>query len=172
MDCIKMVVTMNPCKCGYLGHPTRPCTCMPSAVERYRQRISGPLLDRIDLHVQVKPVEYNELAADGGGESTEAIRERVCRARAVQQERYKALPGVRCNAQLPGSAIRRWCRTDAAAQMVLKAAFEQMGYSARAYDRILRVARTIADLAGEEVIGQAAMMEALLYRCLDRGVSA
>ena len=145
---------------------------MPSAVERYRQRISGPLLDRIDLHVQVKPVEYNELAADSGGESTEAIRERVCRARAVQQERYKALPGVRCNAQLPGNAIRRWCRTDAAAQMVLKAAFEQMGYSARAYDRILRVARTIADLSGEEVIGQAAMMEALLYRCLDRGVSA
>lgn len=167
-----LVAAMNPCKCGYLGHPTRPCTCMPSAVERYRQRISGPLLDRIDLHVQVKPVEYNELAADSGGESTEAIRERVCRARAVQQERYKALPGVRCNAQLPGSAIRRWCRTDAAAQMVLKAAFEQMGYSARAYDRILRVARTIADLAGEEVIGQAAMMEALLYRCLDRGVSA
>ena len=167
-----LVAAMNPCKCGYLGHPSRACTCMPSAVDRYRQRISGPLLDRIDLHVQVRPVEYDELASEGGGETTADIRARVCAARAVQQERYRTMPGVQCNAQLPSSAVRRWCRTDTAAQAVLKAAFEKMGYSARAYDRILRVARTIADLSGEEVIGQAAMMEALLYRCLDRGVSS
>lgn len=167
-----LVAAMNPCKCGYLGHPTRACTCMPSAVDRYRQRISGPLLDRIDLHVQVRPVDYDELASEGGGESTADIRARVCAAREVQQQRYRAMPGVQCNAQLPSSAVRRWCRTDAAAQAVLKAAFEKMGYSARAYDRILRVARTIADLSGEEIIGQAAMMEALLYRCLDRGVSS
>ena len=105
-----LAAAMNPCKCGYLGHPTRECTCTPSAIEQYRRRISGPLLDRIDLHVEAMPVEYEALAAEAGGESSAAIRARVTAARKVQQERCTDLPGVRCNAQLPGAALRKYCR--------------------------------------------------------------
>ncbi len=136
-----LVAAMNPCKCGYLGHPTRECTCTPSAVDAYRRRISGPLLDRIDLHVEALPVEYDDLASEQGGESSADVRARVMAARALQRERYKALPGVRCNAQLPSSALRRYCRMTPAAEKILRGAFERLGYSARAYDRILRVAR-------------------------------
>ena len=134
-----LAAAMNPCKCGYLGHPTRECTCTPSAIEQYRRRISGPLLDRIDLHVEAMPVEYEALAAEAGGESSAAIRARVTAARKVQQERCTDLPGVRCNAQLPGAALRKYCRMTPKAQQILRAAFERLGYSARAYDRILRV---------------------------------
>ena len=163
-----LVAAMNPCKCGYLGHPTRECTCTPSAVDAYRRRISGPLLDRIDLHVEALPVEYADLAAEQGGESSADVRARVMAARALQQERYKALRGVRCNAQLPSSALRRYCRMTPAAEKILRGAFERLGYSARAYDRILRVARTIADLDGSEVLDTAHLSEALQYRSLDR----
>ncbi len=162
-----LVAAMNPCKCGYLGHPTRECTCTPSAVERYRQRISGPLLDRIDLHVEAQPVEYDELAAEQGGESSTAVRARVVRARAIQQQRYAGL-GVNCNAALPSGALRRFCRLTPAAERLLRGAFERMGYSARAYDRILRVARTIADLEGSATIETPHLSEALQYRSLDR----
>ena len=163
-----LVAAMNPCKCGYLGHPTRECTCTPSAIEQYRRRISGPLLDRIDLHVEALPVEYEDLAAEQGGEPSAAVRARVVAARTLQRQRYQALPGVRCNAQLPGSALRQYCRMTPAAEKLLRGAFERLGYSARAYDRILRVARTAADLDGSEVLDSVHLSEALQYRSLDR----
>lgn len=163
-----LVAAMNPCKCGYLGHPTRECTCTPSAVDAYRRRISGPLLDRIDLHVEALPVEYDDLASEQGGESSADVRARVMAARTLQRERYKALPGVRCNAQLPSGALRRYCRMTPAAEKILRSAFERLGYSARAYDRILRVARTVADLNGSEVLDTAHLSETLQYRTLDR----
>ena len=162
-----LAAAMNPCKCGYLGHPTRACTCTPAMVEQYRHRISGPLLDRIDLHIGVQPVEYDALSSDRGGEPTADIRARVAEARRVQAERYAGL-GVRCNADLPGNLLRRYCRMDAGAERLLRGAFERMGYSARAYDRILRVARTIADLAHSETITAAHLSEVLQYRSLDR----
>ena len=165
-----LIAAMNPCKCGYFGHPTHPCTCSPSMIDRYRQRISGPLLDRIDLHVEVAPVEYDDLAAAHGGECSADIRKRVTAARALQKARYAAmgLPEVRCNAHLPSGQLRKVCALTPAAANLLRGAFEKMGYSARAYDRILRVSRTIADLEGSETITPAHLSEALQYRALDR----
>ncbi len=162
-----LVAAMNPCKCGYYGSGVRECSCTPSAIERYRQRISGPLLDRIDLHVEARPVEYDALAAKTGGEPSADIRTRVAAVRAMQAQRYQGL-GFTCNAQLPSGMLRRYCPLAPAAEKLLRGAFERMGYSARAYDRILRVARTIADMNGVEQIGAAELMEALQYRRMDR----
>ena len=162
-----LVAAMNPSKCGYFGHPTRACTCTPSAIQRYRQRISGPLLDRIDLHVDVPPVDFEDLASQKGGECSADIRKRVLAARAVQQKRYEGT-GVTCNAQLPAKLLRRYCVLTDEAEALLREAFDSMGLSARAYDRILKVSRTIADLAGTPRIELEHIAEALQYRSLDR----
>ena len=164
---IMLAAAMNPCPCGYFGHPTRACSCTPYAIERYLQRVSGPLLDRIDLHVEVAPVEYADLAGDSSGESSAAILQRVLAARAVQDARYKGT-GVTCNARLPSAMLRRVCRLAPDADRVLRGAFERMGLSARAYDRVLKVSRTIADLAGSERIEAEHVREAVQYRNLDR----
>lgn len=162
-----LVAAMNPCPCGYYGHPSHPCTCTPSTIERYRRKISGPLLDRIDLHVDVAPVAYEELSSQTPGESSAAIRERVLAARAIQQARYEGT-GIHCNCQLPSRLLRRYCVLEPAALNALKAAFNELGLSARAHDRILRVSRTIADLDGSRTIRLAHVAEALQYRELDR----
>ena len=166
-----LVAAMNPCPCGYHGCPGHECTCTPSAIARYRQRISGPLLDRIDLQVEARPVEYDALAAAAGGETSAAIRARVAAVRELQRQRYAGL-GFACNAHLPSGQLRRFCPLSTPAEQMLRAAFARMGYSARAYDRILRVARTVADMNGAEVIGPGELMEALQYRQLDREPNA
>ena len=166
----QLVAAMNPCKCGYFGHPTRPCTCSPNAVRQYRSRISGPLLDRIDLCVEMDPISFNELHGTGQGESSAQLRAQVLAARAVQTQRFAALgyTGVHCNAQLAAGQVRQVCRLTPEAQQVLRAAYTRLGLSARSHDRLLRVARTIADLAGSEMIGQEALLEALQYRMQDK----
>lgn len=165
-----LVAAMNPCKCGYYGHPTHECTCSPSAIDRYRSRISGPLLDRIDLHVEMEPIAYEELRGGTGGESSAQIRARVLKARQIQLKRYDSAlyRGVICNADLTSAQIRRACPLTADAEIILHSAYDRLGLSARGYDRILRVARTIADLSGEAAIGAESLMEALQYRALDK----
>ncbi len=165
-----LIAAMNPCKCGYYGHPSHACTCTPSAIERYRARISGPLLDRIDLHVEMEPIAYEALCGSKGGEASAAIRARVMAARSIQQNRYAAFgyAQVHCNADLTGAQIRRVCTLTPDAEAALHGAYDAMGLSARGYDRVLRVARTIADLAGEANITEDAILEALQYRALDK----
>ena len=163
------VAAMNPCPCGYRGDPARPCTCTPPAVDRYRSRISGPLLDRIDLHVEVPRMDPADLRGDQPGESTAAVRERVLAARRAQQERYRK-SRYRVNADLDGRALRKYCRPTSDAARLLEQAMRRLALSARAHDRILRVARTLADLAGESTIATDRMAEAIGYRGLDRPV--
>jgi len=160
-----LLAAMNPCPCGYYNHPDKECSCLPGAVQKYLNKISGPLLDRIDLHVEVVPVPYEHLSAAGGGESSSVIRERVIAARQWQRRRYKKLVS---NAQISSKMIKEFCRIDAAGEGLLRNAMERLHLSARAYDRILKVARTIADLAAEEHIKPGHLAEAIQYRCLDR----
>ena len=162
-----LVAAMNPCPCGYNGHPTRPCTCSPRAVERYRSRISGPLMERIDLHVHVLPVEFQQLSGKNTGESSEQIRRRVNTARQLQVERYAGL-GYTCNADIPSSQLEEMCRATHEANSMLEAAFDRFGFSARSYARVLRVSRTIADLEGSETVQADHVAEAVQYRSLDR----
>lgn len=164
---IMLVCAMNPCPCGYYGHPTRKCTCHHGAVSKYLSRISGPLLDRLDLHVEVPPVNFNELTSATAGEPSAKIKERVNKTRALQQERYKDC-NFSCNARLTPSMLRRFCPLTDEATRLLKNAFEGMGLSARAYDRIVKVSRTIADLDGSELIEAEHIAEAVQYRSLDR----
>ena len=160
---------MNPCRCGYFGHPTHPCTCSAHDVKRYISRISGPLLDRIDIEVELPSISYDELTASAAPcESSATVRERVIAARAFAAARMEGERGVFCNAQLDAAAIRRYCRTDAAADAVLKGAYERMGLSARGYDRIMRVARTVADLDKSELIRADHVAQAIQLRSLDR----
>lgn len=163
---ILLVAAMNPCPCGHLGHPTHSCTCSPSAIHRYRNRISAPLLDRIDLHINVEPVDYHSLSNHTGGEPSHTIRQRVTQARTLQQNRMKGL--VSCNAHIPDTHLRSICQLSASASRMLSIAFDRLGLSARAYGRILKVARTIADLDSETIIQEHHIAEALQYRTLDR----
>lgn len=163
-----LVAAMNPCPCGYFGHPTRPCTCSPRAVDRYLQRISGPMLDRMDLQIEVPPVEFEELSSAGGdGETSAEIRARVTAARELQQKRYAGL-GFSCNAHLPDQYFQQFCTPTDGAVKLLKRAFEKFGLSGRAYRRVLKMARTIADLDHSEMIDTAHVAEAVQYRTLDR----
>lgn len=164
-----MVGAMNPCRCGYFGHPTKQCTCSAHDVKRYVSRISGPLLDRIDIEVELPSLSYDELADSvPTGEPSAVIRERVIKARAFAAARMKDEKGVFCNAQLDAAGIRKYCVADDAAMAVLRAAYDRMGLSARGYDRVMRVARTIADLAASEVIRADHVAEAIQMRSLDR----
>ena len=163
-----LVASMNPCPCGYYNHPDKECSCAPGAVHRYMNRISGPLMDRIDLHVEVTPVSIAEMASAEPGEPSAAVRERVVLARKVQEERFRGVEGVHTNAMMNPKMLRACCRLDAASAALLERAMERLNLSARAYDRILKVARTIADLAGAADIGAAHIAEAINYRSLDR----
>ncbi len=163
-----LIASMNPCPCGFYNHPERECTCPPGAVQKYLNKISGPLLDRIDLHVEVTPVAFSELSSAKSTEQSSTIRERVIKAREIQEERYKNNPGVYCNAQISSKMLKEICVIDTPSQNLLKTAMEKLSLSARAYDRILKVARTIADLAGSENIKAEHLAEAIQYRSLDR----
>ena len=166
---IMLVASMNPCPCGYYNHPTKECICSEGAVTRYLNRISGPLLDRIDIQIEVVPVEFEKLSSTTKGESSAVIRERVIRAREMQIERFKDTPGVYCNAQMNSRLLNKWALPDSDSIAMLKTAMERFNLSARAYDRILKVARTIADLEGSESVKSYHIQEAITYRNLDRG---
>lgn len=164
-----LVAAMNPCPCGFYNHPVRECHCTPFAVQRYMGRISGPLMDRIDLQIEILPVEIGELTSSTRTEEPSArIRERVIRAREIQRERFREVPGVFTNAMMNGRMVRRFCRPDEASERLLQSAMTRLNLSARAYDRILKVARTIADLEGAAQIGPRHIGEAIGYRSLDR----
>ncbi len=162
-----LVAAMNPCPCGYYNHPEKECVCAPGVVQKYLNRVSGPLLDRIDIHMEVTPVAFSELATDRPSMKSAEIRERVVQARSIQQERYKGR-SIHCNAQIGSQELRRVCRIAEEGQALLQKAMERLGLSARAYDRILKVARTIADLAASPDIRTEHLAEAIQYRSLDR----
>ncbi len=164
-----LVTAMNPCPCGFYNHPEKDCSCGPGVVQKYLSRISGPLLDRIDIQVEVVPVPFRELAVAGPSESSQTIRERVVAARKIQEERYQGKEGVYSNAQIPAKEIRTVCRLNNEGQALLKNAMERLSLSARAYDRILKVSRTIADLEAATDIKVEHLAEAIHYRSLDKG---
>lgn len=164
-----LVASMNPCPCGFHNHPSRECVCSPGMVQRYLNRISGPLLDRIDIHIEVMPVKFDRLTGSSGAERSETIRERVIKAREIQAERFAGAEGIYSNAQMPPYMQRKYCHPGEEGGRLLRAAMEMRGLSARAHDRILKLARTIADLAGSEGIATGHIAEAINYRNLDRG---
>lgn len=163
-----LVASMNPCPCGYYNHPEKDCVCAPGVVQRYLNKISGPLLDRIDLHIEVTPVSFDQMTEQRRTESSDEIRARVINAREIQKERFKDQPGVFNNAMMSSQMVKQVCQINEAGKALLKTAMERLGLSARAYDRILRVSRTIADLAGAENIQIEHLAEAIQYRSLDR----
>lgn len=164
-----LVASMNPCPCGYYNHPTHECKCSPGQIQKYMNRISGPLLDRIDIQVEVTPVAVSELANAPAGEPSAVIRERVVAARAIQTERYKGCKGIHCNAQMTRSMLEQYAKPGEAGAAVLERAMKRLDLSARAYDRILKVARTIADLEHSATVEERHIKEAVNYRNLDRG---
>lgn len=162
-----LIASMNPCPCGYFNHPTKKCQCAPGAITRYMNKISGPLLDRIDMHIEVTPVEVGQLSSERSGEKSAAIRDRVIRARNIQTERFKG-EAIHTNAMMSSRQLRHYCRLDEASAALLREAMERMSLSARAYDRIIKLARTIADLEGAPDIATVHIAEAIQYRSLDR----
>jgi magnesium chelatase family protein len=163
-----LIASMNPCPCGYYNHPEKDCVCAPGIVQKYLNKISGPLLDRIDLHIEVTPVPFSELSKAQSSEKSAAIRERVIKARQIQITRYKNENQIHCNAQMRSSDLKKYCQLNEASNALLKNAMERLGLSARAYDRILKVARTIADLDVSANIETNHIAEAIQYRSLDR----
>ena len=165
---ITLIGAMNPCPCGFFGHPTKRCTCSPNAVSKYLGKISGPMLDRLDIHVEVPPVKYDELQGKTGGEETSAqIKQRVDKARKIQTERYKD-ENITCNARLTPKLLKKYCTLSSDAENILEAAFKTMGLSGRAYDRLLKVSRTLADLDGAKNIEAEHIAQAIQLRSLDR----
>lgn len=163
-----LIAAMNPCPCGFYNHPEKECVCGPGVVQKYLNKISGPLLDRIDLHVEVTPISFDELAYDKPEEGSKEIRDRVVEVRLIQEERYKNTEGVHCNAQMSSKDLSAYCQITEAGNVLLKNAMDNLGLSARAYDRILKVARTIADLDKSSVIETSHLAEAIQFRSLDR----
>lgn len=163
-----MVASMNPCPCGYYNHPTKPCVCSPSQVQKYLNKISGPLLDRIDIQVEITPVPFDELTKNTPSENSACIRERVIRARQIQEQRFAHEAGIHSNAQMTPRLLQKYAQPDEHGKLMLQSAMERLNLSARAYDRILKVARTIADLDGSEAILSIHIAEAIGYRSLDR----
>lgn len=163
-----LIASMNPCPCGYYNHPDRECTCPPGTVQKYLNKVSGPLLDRIDLHVEVTPVAFSELSTIKAQENSASIRDKVIRAREIQAKRYETHQGIYCNAQMSSKMLKEICVINTAGQNLLKATMQKLNLSARAYDRILKVSRTIADLADSTDIKTEHLAEAIHYRNLDR----
>lgn len=163
-----LIASMNPCPCGYYNHPTKECTCTGAAIQRYLSKISGPLLDRIDMHIEVVPVELEKITGTQEAESSAAIRERVVKARNTQTERFRAWPDIHSNAQMNSTLLKQFCPLDDKCTALLKIAMQKFGLSARAYDRIIKLSRTIADLAGSETILPQYIAEAIQYRSLDK----
>ena len=164
---VMLVGAMNPCPCGFFGHPTKQCICSQNTVRKYLNRISGPMLDRMDLHVEVPPVDYNALSSNTTEETSAQIRERVNKARLIQQKRYEGT-GITCNARLTPKLAKMYCTMTEDAEKYLQMSFDKLGLSARAYDRILKVARTVADLEGSEIIEKTHIFTAISFRSLDR----
>ena len=163
-----MVASMNPCPCGYYNHPDKHCCCTPGQIMRYLNKISGPLLDRIDIHCEIQPVPFAQLSKMQPGEPSSVIRERVIKARKIQEERFKPYKGIHCNAQMTEKMLHKFAEPDNSSLDMLRMAMERLKLSARAYSRILKVARTIADLAGNEQVQSQHIAEAIGYRSLDR----
>ncbi len=163
-----LVASMNPCPCGYYNHPEKECVCTTGIVQKYLNKISGPLLDRIDIHIEVVPVPFSRLSEERNSEPSEQVRVRVSRARKIQEERFREKKGVHCNAQMSSSQLQEICQISDEGRQLLKNAMEKLGLSARAYDRILKVSRTIADMEESEAIEPAHLAEAIQYRSLDR----
>ncbi len=163
-----LVASMNPCPCGFYNHPEKDCVCSPMVVQKYLSRISGPLLDRIDIHIEVVPVPFDKLSELKESETSETVRQRVINGRKVQELRFAKHETIHCNAQMGSKQIREYCTLDSTCQQLIKTAMEKLGLSARAYDRILKVSRTIADLEGSETIQTHHLAEAIQYRSLDR----
>ena len=165
-----LVASMNPCPCGYHNHPTKDCKCPPGSISRYMSKISGPLLDRMDIHLEVMPVSHDDLTNrnKAGKETSEEIRNRVIRAREIQLKRYEELKGIHCNAMVAPNKYNQWFDLPAAGQLLLKSAMQKLNLSARAYDKIVKLSRTIADLAQSEDIKIEHVAEAIHFRSLDR----
>ena len=163
-----LVASMNPCPCGYYNHPTKECSCTASSIHRYMSKISGPLLDRIDIHLEVVPVELEKITGKQDAESSDIIRQRVIAARNIQTNRFKNYPGIHCNAQMNPALIKKFCPLNNQCISLLKLAMQKFGLSARAYDRIIKLSRTIADLADSPEITPQHIAEAIQYRSLDK----